>query len=80
MIMTYPPHETDEELIAYLTKLATYFEDHAKRNGIKEPEWPWGDIVPLRASAKRMKELVLEIDCFKDERRQRNMRRRRHPY
>lgn len=48
-----PPHKTPEDLVAYLRKLADVFEEIAKQHGAfaDKNDWPWGDIVPLRAAA-----------------------------
>lgn len=51
-----PPHDTISEQAEYLEKLAASFITFfARGNGEIIDEFPWGDVIPLRAIAKTLR-------------------------
>jgi hypothetical protein len=57
-----PKHETSADCVAYLRALANYFENLARTFKSPEDEWPWGDILPLRAAANKLEDLNFRME------------------
>lgn len=54
-----PPHATIQEQAEYAQKLADVFERHFARSLPHEDEFPWGDVLPLRAIAATLRNVSL---------------------